>query len=66
VLLGHVGDGVRDRRAVRPHDGVDLVLHDQLLVDANGGLRVGTVIVDYKLNWQAEDTALFVDVLLAE
>jgi hypothetical protein len=66
VPLGHVGDGVRDGRAVGAHHRVDLVLRDQLLVEANGGFRIGAVIADQNLKGASEDAPLFVHVFLAE
>ena len=66
VLFGHVSDGVRDGRAVRAYDRVHLVLSNQLLVDADGRLGLGAIILDQKLNWAPEDPPFFVDVLLAE
>src|SRR5262245_1261967 len=66
MLFGDIGDGFRDGRAVGTEHCVHLFLRDQLLVDAYGRLSIRGIVVDHELNWTSKDTALFVDVLLAE
>src|SRR5216117_4147421 len=66
VLLGHVDGGLGHRRRVRTHDGVHLVLGDELLVQTHGGGRHRLVVVDDELQLAAEQPTLAVDLLFAE
>jgi len=66
MLLGDVGDGLGDRRPVRAEHRIDLVLDDQLLVEAGSGLAVGFVVVDDELDRASEDSGFRIHVLLAE
>jgi hypothetical protein len=59
-------DGFRVRRSVRAHHGIDAVLHDQLLVECDGRIGIGCVIVDQELHTTPEQAAAPVDIARAE
>jgi hypothetical protein len=66
MLVRNVGNGLRDRGAIRSEDGIDLVLGDQLLIEPCRGLFGGYIVVDQEFDRPPEQTTLRVQMLLAQ
>ena len=66
MLLVHIGHCLGDPRAVRAQHRVDLVLRDELLVEAGRCLPIRCVIVDHELNPTPEHSAFLIRMLLAK
>src|SRR5260370_727661 len=66
VLLGHLGHGFGDRRAVRAENQIHLVLGDELFVDGDRGWGLRLVVFHEQLDPPAQDAALLVRVLDTE
>src|SRR5882757_9812347 len=66
MLLVHIGHCLGDPRAVRAQHRVDLVLRDELLVEAGRCLPIRCVIIDHELNPTPEHSAFLIRMLLAK
>src|SRR5262245_48264079 len=66
MLLVHIGHCLGDPRAIRAQHRVDLVLRDELLVEAGRCLPIRCVIIDHKLNPPPEHSAFLIRMLLAK
>src|SRR4029450_8580548 len=66
MLLVHCGTCRGDPRAVRAQHRVDLVLRDELLVEAGRCLPIRCVIIDHELNPTPEHSAFLIRMLLAQ
>ena len=62
----HIGHRLGDRRGVRAHHHVHLVLGDELLVQALAGGGSGLVVIDDQIDLAAEQPALVVRLLHAQ
>src|SRR5262245_20137584 len=66
MLLVHIGHCLGDPRAVRAQHRVDLVLRDELLVEAGRCLPIRCVIIDHEFNATPEHSAFLIRMLLAK
>src|SRR4029079_16064208 len=66
MLLGDVSYGFGDLRTVGTEHCINLVLRDQLLVEASSRFLIRYIIIDHEFNFSSTHSALCVHMLLAQ